>query len=228
MSIKILKDETKDLKKEITLFLRMVCLCQHDQVYLFENHSKHLINRSNQKVLKATVLLMLYNLIEATITKLIKEITNEINNNSVAYIDLIDNVKKAWIKIHCRAPLLECKKENFPSKMHEYMEETLNKIAIKLEIATLRGLISGNADSENIKKVCFEYGIKILKHCSELDMVKQKRNELAHGESRFTEVGGNITESELKKYKEAVYQHLDLVIKSTEKYLKNKEYKKTS
>lgn len=53
---------------------------------------------------------MLYNLIEATITKLIKEITNEINNNSVAYIDLIDNVKKAWIKIHCRAPLLECKK----------------------------------------------------------------------------------------------------------------------
>lgn len=36
MSIKILKDETKDLKKEITLFLRMVCLCQHDQVYLFE------------------------------------------------------------------------------------------------------------------------------------------------------------------------------------------------
>lgn len=30
-------------------------------------------------------------------------------------------------------------------------------------------------------------------------MVKQKRNELAHGESRFTEVGGNITESELKK-----------------------------
>lgn len=116
MSIKILKDETKDLKKEITLFLRMVCLCQHDQVYLFENHSKHLINRSNQKVLKATVLLMLYNLIEATITKLIKEITNEINNNSVAYIDLIDNVKKAWIKIHCRAPLLECKKENFPSK----------------------------------------------------------------------------------------------------------------
>lgn len=57
-------------------------------------------------------------------------------------------------------------------------------------------------------------------------MVKQKRNELAHGESRFTEVGGNITESELKKYKEAVYQHLDLVIKSTEKYLKNKEYKK--
>lgn len=112
--------------------------------------------------------------------------------------------------------------------MHEYMEETLNKTAIKLEIATLRGLISGNADSENIKKVCFEYGIKILKHCSELDMVKQKRNELAHGESRFTEVGGNITESELKKYKEAVYQHLDLVIKSTEKYLKNKEYKKTS
>lgn len=108
------------------------------------------------------------------------------------------------------------------------MEETLNKTAIKLEIATLRGLISGNADSENIKKVCFEYGIKILKHCSELDMVKQKRNELAHGESRFTEVGGNITESELKKYKEAVYQHLDLVIKSTEKYLKNKEYKKTS
>ena len=78
----------------------MVCLCQHDQVYLFENHSKHLINRSNQKVLKATVLLMLYNLIEATITKLIKEITNEINNNSVAYIDLIDNVKKEWIKIH--------------------------------------------------------------------------------------------------------------------------------
>lgn len=36
--------------------------------------------------------------------------------------------------------------------MHEYMEETLNKTAIKLEIATLRGLISGNADSENIKK----------------------------------------------------------------------------
>lgn len=226
MSINILKAETKELKKEITSFLKMVCLCQRDKVFLSESGHKHIINRENKKILKATVLIMLYNLIEATITKLIREIIHEINSNSLTYNALIDNVKKAWIKIHCRDSLLNCKKENFSEKMHQYVEEMVNGTVVQLNPVPLQRMISGNVDSEQIKKICFEYGIKILKECSELDMVKRKRNELAHGESRFSEVGGDITESELQKYKAAVYAHLDLVIKNTEKFLKNQEYKK--
>ena len=110
--------------------------------------------------------------------------------------------------------------------MHQYVEEMVNGTVVELNPVPLQRMISGNVDSEQIKKICFEYGIKILKECSELDMVKRKRNELAHGESRFSEVGGDITESELQKYKAAVYAHLDLVIKNTEKFLKNQEYKK--
>ena len=117
-------------------------------------------------------------------------------------------------------------KENFSEKMHQYVEEMVNGTVVELNPVPLQRMISGNVDSEQIKKICFEYGIKILKECSELDMVKRKRNELAHGESRFSEVGGDITESELQKYKAAVYAHLDLVIKNTEKFLKNQEYKK--
>lgn len=226
MSIKIIKDDYKALKKETNQFLRMVLYAQKEHVYIQENQTKHKINSNNKRILKATVLLLLYNIVEAVINKILVEIIENINQSELSYVNAIANVQKAWIKLQCQDSLRSCDRKNFSSNMHKYLDAIINENPMTFETIGFRELVSGNADSENIKKACCEYGLIILRNCNALDIVKQKRNELAHGDAKFTEVGGNCTESELLNYRNAIYNHLDLILKNTEKYLENQKYRK--
>ena len=49
MSIKIIKDDYKALKKETNQFLHMVLYAQKEYVYIQENQTKHKINSNNKR-----------------------------------------------------------------------------------------------------------------------------------------------------------------------------------
>ena len=57
----------------------MVLYAQKEHVYIQENQTKHKINSNNKRILKATVLLLLYNIVEAVINKILVEIIENIN-----------------------------------------------------------------------------------------------------------------------------------------------------
>ncbi len=56
--------------------------------------------------------------------------------------------------------------------------------------------------------------------------MKSHRNELAHGDVSFQEIGKDYALSDIEDYKKEVIAYLEKIILNIEEYIQNKEYKK--
>ena len=63
-----------------------------------ENGGIHLTYQALINILKSNVSLMIYNIIEYTVTNLIDSIYDEIRINHLSYIDVNDSIRSLWRK----------------------------------------------------------------------------------------------------------------------------------
>jgi len=98
-------------------------------------------------------------------------------------------------------------------------------------------LLSGNLNSESVKKLARRYGFPfslmpiindegthIPIKCDELDTVKKNRNELAHGTFSFKECGKNYTLEQLIEIKDHVIEYLRQILGHIEQYIVDEKY----
>jgi MAE_28990/MAE_18760-like HEPN len=103
--------------------------------------------------------------------------------------------------------------------------------------------ISANIDAEKIRKLFPSYGIKTIRdkalivytdedgknirlNTDYILKVKSYRNQLAHGRLSYTEVGGNVSFTEINEIKKHVFIYLDEIVDSIESFLNNESYKR--
>jgi DNA-binding phage protein len=55
-------------------------------------------------------------------------------------------------------------------------------------------------------------------------MIKNKRNDLAHGNKSFAEIGKDITVEELLKIKEEVTAYLEQILNNINQYITGQDY----
>jgi len=97
-----------------------------------------------------------------------------------------------------------------------------------------KDLFSGNLDGKKIKETATEYGFShVTDHAktgngNDLLTIKNNRNDLAHGDKSFAEVGRDKTADELLEMKNKVIRYLKQILQNIEIYLDNKEYLDTS
>jgi hypothetical protein len=171
------------------------------------------------KILKSNLLVMLYNLIESSISNAIEEIHNNIYSNSISFNALKEQIKELIIN--------NTKKVN-PS---EFVSQ-INNIATDIVKYTFKKdeLFSGNVDSRKINKLSEQYGFNSntnydkTKHGSHLVTIKGKRNDLAHGIFSFTEVGKEYTIQNLEVMTNTTTCYVSEILDNIESYLLNKEY----
>ena len=109
------QDTYDSRKKEIENFLELMKFLEKKENEREDGKSKfseffypetggiHLTYQSLINILKSNVSLMIYNIIEYTVTNLIDSIYDEIRVNHLSYIDVNDSIRNLWRKTILRS-----------------------------------------------------------------------------------------------------------------------------
>ena len=177
------------------------------------------INSALAKTLKANGFLLLYNLVESTMRNAIEAIFDELSSNKVSFDSVRTEIRKVVIY-------------NFKNRSPDNIHSKITDIYIDIITAGFnsRELFSGNVDREEITKTARKYGFSYdtdyskTKHGENLNDIMRKRNDLAHGNKSFAEVGRDTSIGDLLQVKEEVIEYLKQILQNIEDYLIKKEY----
>lgn len=168
------------------------------------------IDVSLMATMKASAMLMIYNLMESTVTSAIESIYDHLREQGIAFTSVSEKLKVMV--------LIGAKKRN-PKKLVEKMKESVLDLAVAaFERADI---FSGNVDSRMIREVWDSYGISRTDGY-EVDVlleVKSARNDLAHGTKSFSDLGKSLTASELIEKFKATKTLLYCALKDVERHI---------
>lgn len=180
---------------------------------------------SKEKVLKAGFFLLLYNLMEASISKSLLGILQAIYASDHTYDDLRPEIKKHLLD-HVSAV-------NSGDFVNRYGKTRIAEAIISECVEKeryVRKVFSGNVDAKAIKVIATKYGFSVAGSdfssidVNKINQVKSHRNELAHGTFSYSDIGKKYSIQDLEKYKSSVISYLKLALSSIDKYIDDKGY----
>jgi hypothetical protein len=166
------------------------------------------------KTLKANGFLLLYNLVESTSTNAIEAIFDEFRSQGVSFD-------------HCRKEVRKIILANLKRHDIEKIIPNISKIAVDVVGATFSKdhLFDGNVDARRLRKVAKTYGFRNPSRKSdELLTVKSNRNDLAHGNKSFADVGRDYDVDRLEKIRAEVVTFLEEFLVNVAEYITNRSY----
>lgn len=181
------------------------------------------------RILKSNFLLMLYNLVEACVVSGMLEIYEELKNNKYVYEELIDEVQKIWSDHSIDEVYKSASpKAAYEDKVADIISQIITNKPIFLSKSALN--ISGNLDAKKIKDLCDKYKIRYnaKDKNGSLKFVKEKRQQLAHGDDSFGNCARDITLSQLKETRDAVVDFMEGILQGMANYYRGKGYLKDS
>lgn len=211
-------------KEDVEEYFRLLCF-----LLSFETHrgisiqnidmgKSLIITQEMQCVAKAQSLILLYNLVESTVCDCLNAIYDAIQDESLIFGNVSDDIKNMWRNY--------LERKNLPEKTKD--DNEIINMAIRFESLAIN--ISGSLDFRKIQEVFSKHGC-LLDNSSRdtiaqsFLVVKNKRNLLAHGNISFSECGAHYLLSDLQKYKEHIVDYMQDVVNKTCDYIANKAYK---
>lgn len=178
--------------------------------------------------MKAAVIVMLYNVVESTMTGILIKIHDYINEHGAYYDILSEKIQKLYIKYYIKSI-----NKNFANgnvdQWHDFIDTVANKrnknIPTYKEFSKYVDLCNGNLDAREIKQILEKYGVDEIKiEKKGLQYIKDKRNQLAHGEMTFEEIGRDLSVRYLIELKNLIMDFFDVVIQKVEEFLSEKKF----
>ncbi len=181
------------------------------------------VSETVHQVLKSNLFLLLYNLIESSFKNSLEQICINITNDELKYKDVIPKIKEMWINK---------KYQNFESSnsyrgisKSEFIMNKIDTIALEIIEITFKNTLSGNVTPTIIKKAIGEYGLEISEERdNSLNIIKGKRNSLAHGNESFTECGRMYTTERLDEIKNESISYMRFILEYIKKFIDEKKY----
>lgn len=190
---------------EVSEYLRMLkALDRSDAVIHSQSKASHKttpVEDDWRKVSKATVYLLIYNLVEAAIRSAFGELYETIASEGRSLQSVSEEIRDAWVLSEHRKLTREtASPENYREAASRMVLAALDREVVRLESSRLP--VSGNLDADNIRRVCHDHGVGVRVHRAakggiDLKIVKDQRNALAHGDRTFSEVGRDVTVEDL-------------------------------
>jgi len=182
--------------------------------------------------LKANSYLLLYNTVEAVMSQLLEEIHNEVLNSNVNLDELNQKLYVLVIKTLNKQGSKDID-ENFGRPSAQAM--VLHWLNDYKKRATVNNnpYFSGNLDSDKIKVIGRKYGFfkdseNIEKNfiSKALEIVKDNRNKLAHGEYSFAEIGKWRSLPEVEAVANNTLETLQNIIDIVNDFLVSEQYRR--
>lgn len=236
-----LKSTYESRKQEIVKFIELMSFLEKKKVFpeekevdfdeFFYNGSvgiqltyQELIN-----ILKSNVSLMIYNIIEFTVSGLIDCIYDEIRMQNLSYLDVNESIRKIWRKVILKAT--KDPKANFDTFLKKN-EEIIDYILSNqpLDMHARDCMPGGNLDGISIKETFESHGIQIKTNSQNyrpdiLENIKEKRNNLAHGSVSFVEAVRNNSINDIDTNAKFIIFFLEELIDTVVEFIDEKKYK---
>ena len=214
-----------ELSEEVSKYFIFLQDLEQGKVKLIKeiqgNNKANKIDVELENTLKGSAYLLLYNLIESTMKNAIEAIFQELQEKDVSFDKIRPELKKII--------LVNLKGRN-PDKILEKIQD------ISLDIVSIgfnkEELFTGNIDSKLIRETAKKYGFdsqtddkkRTNDKNSYLRLIKNNRNDLAHGNKPFGDVGKSKTADELIEIKKTIVEYLKGILENIETYIDNEEY----
>lgn len=179
------------------------------------------------RILKSNFLLMLYNFVEACIVSGMMEIYDSLNQSQSGYDELIEEIQSIWSNLRIDNVYKSSGgKAAYERAVKDIISSVINDTPISLNREALG--ISGNLDARKIKKLCDKHRIRYTASDNDgcLKKVKEKRQNLAHGDESFGDCARDLTLSQLEHLKDEVIRFIGAILNGMKTYYDNKMYLK--
>jgi len=186
------------------------------------------VSSTIHNILKANLFLLLYNLIESSFKKALENICIQITNDEITYIDVIPEIRKIWITKQYKNFESGCVIPREVQKS-EFIMNKIDDIAQDIISIEFDNKLSGNVTTSQIQKLTIQYGLQSEeisnREATSLYVIKNKRNNLAHGNESFSECGRGKTVEELKDIQIESIDYMRFILTNIQAFLTNKKYK---
>jgi hypothetical protein len=218
----LIKEDLNIRAKEINDYLDLLNFIEDTKSLTNDTEKIHKIDVTLKSTLKGMVFLLLYNLTEATMRESIAHIHDHMDQKSIEFNQLKETIRKEILK--------RARSEKIG--IDHLLKNTAPSISKQLAISTFnkKNLFSGNIDHEEVTGQAKIYGFNTdteydeTKHGENLKTIKEKRNDLAHGNDSFAEIGKNYTTSDLNDFAKEVIAYLDKITSHIADYVAAQSY----
>lgn len=166
------------------------------------------------KTLRASCFLLIYNLVESTMKNAIEAIFDDLKFHSVPFDDCREGVRRVVLN-------------NFKAFSPDRALQSMAQIALDIVVKTFdKGRVfSGNIDSRKIDEVASQYGFtKPTGKGYHLQSIKNHRNDLAHGDKSFDEIGRDYVVTDIVTMFQDTQSYLESALDNVETYIDGRFY----
>ncbi len=185
-------------------------------------------------VIRSNAKLMIYNIIEYSVTSLLQAVYDRIEDEGCSYADVSEKLQLLWhrAQLHDKLNNPSANNETAERLSKRLLDFVVTKAVVQIDARdTIPG---GNLDADKILRLFDRHGISVhddVANCrtdkirEELKDVKDRRNDLAHGSISFAEAGNQVTTSELAELISHVDGFLTQLHNDVQSYLESGEYR---
>ncbi|WP_077612217.1 MAE_28990/MAE_18760 family HEPN-like nuclease [Clostridium sp. Marseille-P2415] len=238
------KDTYESRKKEIEEFIELMKFLEKKEFskkddisefssFFYQGEDRiSLTYQSLINILKSNVSLMIYNIIEYTITNLMDSIYDEIRIHGLTYVDVNECIRALWRKNILKSTNDPNANFNtFLRKNEEIIDNIIDNVT--LDIHSRSSLPAGNLDGISIRQTFESHGIMISTNSRNyrpdiLNSIKTQRNNLAHGSVSFTDAVRMDAISDIESNEKFVISFLEELIETVIDYIDHEMYKVNS
>ncbi len=218
----LIKEELRTRSDEISEFLELIKFLEDGKMITKESENSHEVTLSLKNTLKGQVFLLLYNLIEATMRESISYIHDKLTEREISFNQLRAELRREILK----------RAKSDKVGLDELCRETALDISKQLLAATFKKnkIFSGNIDHKEICEQAKIYGFNTsteytkTKRGNSLKTIKDKRNDLAHGNSSFSEIGKPYSIQDIGNFVNEVINYLESITTHIADYLSQQDY----
>lgn len=223
MSLVDLRDEYEERARDINELLSLASSLDGQAQQLDQHEQSDEIESITLKVnvLKSSIHMMLYNQVENTARGCIESIYDHLQDNNVSYSSLRER-----FQVNILHRIIS---DNETGKsLYQKIGSDISKKIISASL-NIRKEFNGNVCKPVLHKITQAYGINVAnspecRNGVDLDLLKDIRNELAHGSTSFSRKGQLDPLEEVKMRSDRIDLYLRLLITSTEEYIASNGY----
>ncbi len=180
----------------------------------------------NFRIAKASTFVMLYNLVESTTKACFEDLDQAMKTAGVRPADVTQSIRTEWIRDFYKSNKFE---ERAEQVQRDLILNLVNDVIATTPLAEFdpRRLVSANVDESEIVTLTKRIGltIRVGRDGIVLKTIRKRRNDLAHGNETFANLGSNYTPTDLTDYCNKCFRFLNRMILAFEDYITNSRYK---
>jgi hypothetical protein len=178
-----------------------------------------------RKTLLSSAYLLMYNMVEATMKNAVDALRKILNEREDVFFNDLNDILKKYI--------LNDFKKHYNNNDTDILCNPICKKILNDKYCDIKELFNGNIDDKAIREIlCKNFGLNDYmkgRHKEErgesLRTIKNNRNNLAHGNISFNELGGDLSIDTVKTDFNTATKHLEIVLTNINSFITDEKFR---